>query len=124
MASAVGAIGGAIIGGISSDRASKRAARGTRRATRAQERMFDRQLEFLREGRETARADLQPFREAGVSALGQFQEILRDPSALAEDPGLQFLQQQGQRQVESSGAARGMQLSGRTLGNLRSESVV
>lgn len=119
MASAAGAIGGALIAKRATDKASRRAQRGTAAATRAQERMFDRQLEFLREGREQATERLEPFREAGVGALQQYRNLLEDPTALAEDPGLQFLQQQGQRQVESSGAARGMQLSGRQLGNLQ-----
>lgn len=59
-----------------------------------------------------------PYQEAGLAALGRYQDILADPSALADDPALQYLQQQGSERVESSGAARGTQLSGRTLEEL------
>lgn len=119
----MGAVAGAVVSGVMAKQAADDAAEsrraGQRRALTAKERMFDRKLEFLREGREQAQERLQPFQEAGVSALQQYRNILEDPSQLAESPGLQFLQQQGQQQVESSASARGMQLSGRTLGDLQ-----
>lgn len=100
-------------------KASKRSAKGAARAAQIRRESMDDQLEFLRESREQSRSDLQPFRQAGVGALQQYQNLLEDPSQMAESPGLQFLQSQGQRQVESSASAGGMQLSGRTLGALQ-----
>lgn len=73
---------------------------------------------------EQDRADLQPYREAGYTALGQLGQgttaggafnrdfTMADYSA---DPGYQFRLEQGQRGVEASAAARGGVLSGGTL---------
>lgn len=123
MGSAAAIAGGSIAGSLISKEASEDAAasrrKGTQAAIRSREKMFDKQLEFLREGREQAQQRMEPFREAGVSALQQYRNILEDPSALQDSAGLQFLQQQGQQQVESSASAKGMQLSGRTLGDLQ-----
>jgi len=59
-----------------------------------------------------------PFQEAALAALGRYQGIQSGEIDISQDPALQYLQQQGQQQVETSGAARGTQLSGRTLEEL------
>jgi len=76
-----------------------------------QEDIFD----WTKETWEAQQADIKPYQEAGLEALAKYQAIQADPDALADDPTLQFLQRMGQEQVESSAAARGTQLSGRTL---------
>lgn len=73
---------------------------------------------------EQNRADMEPWRAAGATALGQLTagtgaggEFNRD-FTLADfnaDPGYQFRQQQGMRGVEASAAARGGLLNGGTL---------
>lgn len=54
----------------------------------------------------------QPYAEMGAGAIPQYQEALASPINLKEDPGYQFGLSQGVEALGSSGAARGMQLSG------------
>jgi len=72
-------------------------------------------LDWTKEQWEQQQAQIAPFQAAGLEALSRYQAIQADPTALAEDPTMQYLQRVGQEQVESSAAARGTQLSGRTL---------
>ncbi len=68
---------------------------------------------------EQNRADQQPWMDAGKTALGQLQDpyMSRQFSAqdFVKDPGYDFRMQQGQRNLESSAAARGNLNSGATL---------
>jgi len=60
----------------------------------------------------------QPFVEAGGRALGSYEEAISQPFTAADmeiDPGYQFRLSEGIKGIENSAAARGMQLSGRTL---------
>lgn len=61
----------------------------------------------------------QPYREAGTSALQQYQGLLSNPSAIYSDPTYQAMLAQGTKALEGSAAARGTQLSGRTLAGLQ-----
>lgn len=65
------------------------------------------------------RSDQQPWMDAGKTALSQLQDpyMSRQFSAqdLVKDPGYDFRMQQGQRNLESSAAARGNLNSGATL---------
>lgn len=67
-----------------------------------------------REMYEQGRADLAPFREAGLGAIGRYQELLRDPSKVKETPGYQFRMEEGLEGVMRKGAAGGKLFSGET----------
>lgn len=96
--------GTSIIGGILGSKASKDAARmqadAANRATEMQWKMF-----------EKSRADQEPWRQAGITALSQ----MADPSFMKtfsmadfqQDPGYGFRMQEGQKALERSAAARG-----------------
>jgi len=60
----------------------------------------------------------QPFVDVGTGALPGLTDAINTPftaESMMEDPGYQFRFEEGLKGVEASGAARGMQLSGRTL---------
>lgn len=66
---------------------------------------------------DTQRADAQPWREAGTSALSQ----LSDPNFgkdLTMDPGYQFRLDEGNKAINAAAASRGMGNSGATLKSL------
>lgn len=58
------------------------------------------------------RADWAPYRDAGVSALGQIQGLLKDPSSIASMPDYQFGLSEGTNALQNSASARGMTYSG------------
>jgi hypothetical protein len=65
---------------------------------------------------EQARADLQPWRQAGERALQKLEsKIDAGPGDFETSPGYQFRLEQGQRALDSSAAARGGALSGRAI---------
>lgn len=96
-----GLIGGALIGGVSANSAAKKQAGAANQALDAQERMY-----------QQARADLQPFTQAGTNALATYADQVNQP--FEETPGYQFRLQQGLDAVEASRAARGGLFSGAT----------
>lgn len=62
------------------------------------------------------RADLAPWREAGVNALAQLvSKVGAGPGEFTTSPGYQFRLSEGQKAVERSAAAKGKQLSGATM---------
>ena len=66
--------------------------------------------------RDRAKAALNPWRQAGVDALGRIQEkIEAGPGDFEGDPGYQFRLEEGQKAIERSAAARGGVLSGRAV---------
>ncbi len=65
-------------------------------------------------GTRQARADLAPFKEAGLGALGRYEELLRDPSRVRETPGYQFRLQEGLEGVMGRGSAVSKLFSGET----------
>lgn len=86
---------------------------------------IDTQREFYR----IADEKLQPFVEQGLFAMDEYASMLGIPNSqgelvpydvadLRETPGYQFQFEEGQRAVDSSGAARGTQLSGRQMKEL------
>jgi len=99
VAGALAVAGGAqAIGGIASAGAAER---GADKATAAQREMFD-----------IGRADLTPFREAGLSAIGRYQDLLRDPSKIRETPGYGFRLQEGLKGVAGVKGMQGKLFSG------------
>jgi hypothetical protein len=114
---AAAVIGGAVIGGVASSSASKNAAGAQANAANQANAT---ELAQYNQNRE----DAAPWREAGVTALGQLAtgtanggEFNRNftMADFNQDPGYAFRQQQGQRGVENSAAARGGLLNGGTL---------
>lgn len=106
---AVGVVGGA----LSSRSAAGAQTDAANQANQTQLAMYEQQ-----------RADAEPWRQAGMTALGQLGtgtaaggEFNRNfgPADFQADPGYQFRQQQGQQALERSAAARGGLLSGGTL---------
>lgn len=86
---------------------------------------IDTQREFYK----IADEKLQPFVDQGLFAMDEYASMLGIPNAagelvpydvadLRETPGYQFQFEEGQRAVDSSGAARGTQLSGRQMKEL------
>ena len=107
-------VSSAVIGGVMSSNAAGDAAdaqvQSSQEANATQLKMF-----------EQNRADQEPWREAGVTALGQLGagtvdggDFNRDFTLadFTKDPGYDFRMQQGQRGLDSSAAARGGALSG------------
>lgn len=65
-----------------------------------------------RRGAAEARASLDPFRTAGLDAIGRYQDLLRDPSSIRETPGYQFRLEEGLEGVMRKGSAVGKLFSG------------
>lgn len=117
VAAAVG--GGAVVAGVAgaigADRAAKTQAGATREAIDEQRREFD-----------IGQANLKPFRDLAIPALGQLGAGLQPGGEfnkpfnfdITQDPGYQFRLSQGTTAIENSGAARGMQLSSANLKDL------
>lgn len=59
-----------------------------------------------------------PYAETGRVANDQYQHLLEDPTAVRSLPGYAFDQEEGQRAIDHSSAARGINASGRTLKDL------
>jgi hypothetical protein len=79
----------------------------------------DKNLAFQREMFNTIRADQEPFRAAGVSALGKLSPLMDykkfSMNDFMEDPGYQFRLTQGQQALDRSAAARAGLQSGAAL---------
>jgi hypothetical protein len=113
-----GLIGDALGDITGSTAAAEAAERGTRQAAEAQLAATEKNIEFQKwlwgEQKELAA----PYAAAGAAALPQLGEMARTPftaEMMEQDPGYQFRLSEGMRGIEQSAAARGMQLSGRTL---------
>lgn len=102
---------GDLVGGIVKGRAANKAAD---RQVEAGESA----IEFAKESRDIAREDLSPFRETGVTALGQLEGLVTDPQKqkefISDNPFFQALQQQTTENVLGAQAARGKLGSGGT----------
>jgi hypothetical protein len=115
-------VASAVIGGVVASDSSRRAGNAQKDAAALASQT---ELEQHRQNRE----DMQPWREAGMGALGQMTagtaaggDFNRDFTLadFTKDPGYDFRMQQGQRALDSSAAARGGALSGAAIkGSLR-----
>ena len=113
-------VGGTIIGGVVASKAAGKAAdtqsaaaryagdleaQASAEATEESKRQFD-----------LAREDYGLWRDAGKNALTDLQAFLKDPQASYEQgPYYNFLLSGGTKAIERSAAAKGQQLSGKTL---------
>lgn len=99
------------------------------RASNAQLSASDRATQVLQDQFNTTRADLAPWREAGVNALnditaglkpgGEFTNTFTSPEFnFQEDPGYQFRLEEGEKAIARAAAARGMNNSGATYKDL------
>lgn len=113
---------GAILGGIGAvgsilggkEAASAAEAGQAQAAALTREQMEQQQKQF-----EELLALGQPYRAAGERGLAQYEAYTQDPGAMYQDPAYQALLAQGMQTIEGSAAARGTQLSGRTLAGLQ-----
>jgi hypothetical protein len=110
-------VGSAVIGGVVASNSAKKAANAQ---TEASQLASQTELEQYYQNRE----DMQPWREAGVGALGQLTagtgaggDFNRDFTLadFSRDPGYDFRLQQGQQALDRSAAARGGALSGASI---------
>ena len=111
-------VGTAAAGAVVSYDASSRAASAAASGQRSAERLTREQLESQERQYQELLALGEPYRAAGERGLAQYEAYAQDPSAMYEDPAYQSLVSQGSRAIEGSAAARGTQLSGRTLTEL------
>ena len=102
-----GSIGGALISSSAAKKAAKAQTQSADQAIAEQRRQYD-----------LTRGDMAPWREAGGAAIGQLSDMLQPGYDYTASPGYQFRFNEGQRAVESGGAARGMLMSGGTLKDL------
>lgn len=110
-------VGSAVIGGVMNKNAASSAADAQVRSTEAANAT---QLAMFNQNRE----DQAPWRDAGVTALGQLTsgtgaggDFNRDFTLadFTKDPGYDFRMQEGQRGLDASAAARGGALSGAAI---------
>lgn len=110
---AIGSVAGGLIQGNAAGRASDAALVGQREAIAAQEKQAARAEAFMREQAGIARADLQPFRDSQLRAVGQLEGLA--------DPNNQIYQQQrdqATQAVQRQLAAQGLLRSNRQTAGL------
>lgn len=110
---------GNIVGELTGTNAAADAAvQGQRAASAAEERMFEKNMGFQREMWDWQKEQMQPWRDVGLSNLGQYQKELNSGFDYTADPGYEFRLSEGQRGIETAAASRGRSLSSATLRNL------
>lgn len=90
---------------------------GTTKAASAQQQAANNQIGLLSKMYEQNRADLAPWRQAGVGALGNLTNLTtpgKQFDAAMLDPGYAFRQAEGEKGINRAAAARGLWDSGRT----------
>lgn len=121
---AAAVIGSAVVGGVAANRGARTQANAARDASNAQLQAQREANDLQREMYNQNRADMQPWREAGMGALSQLTAGLNPGGefnrnfSMADfqaDPGYAFRQAEGQKAIDNSAAARGSSLSGATL---------
>lgn len=110
--------GAAVVGGIGLIGGTMQADAASG-AANTQARSADRATQLQREQYAQQRTDAEPWRQAGTRALagledGKFQETF-DMSKYQQDPGYQFRLDEGNKAINASAAARGMNNSGATM---------
>ena len=116
-------VGSAVVGASASRSASKTQAQAASQAADVQKQVADQQVELQREMYEKTRADQEPWRQAGVNALGVMQRTAGNvPGAFKfgadqfqTDPGYAFRLAEGRKALASTARARGGLVSGQTL---------
>jgi hypothetical protein len=106
---------GAIIGAVASVGGALLGSSAAKKAANAQVQSGQMAIDESRRQYDQTRADFAPWREAGGQAIGQLSGMLQPGYDHTTSPGYQFRFNEGQRAVDSSGAARGLSMSGGTL---------
>ena len=101
---AAAVVGSALIGAQASRSAAKTQAQAARESGDVQREIFERQVELQ-----------EPWRQAGVNALGRLGTGFTGEVDLRDDPGYAFRMSEGMKGLERSAAARGGLLSGGML---------
>ena len=118
---ATAVVGSAIIGGVVASKAAGKQTGAAESAAETSAGASQYAADLQQKQYEQTREDLQPWREAGVNALGQLTTGTQAGGALIrpfamedyqQDPGYQFRLDEAQRALEGSASARGMVLSG------------
>lgn len=117
----VGDLIGDVFGGITG---ANQAAEGADKAANAQIQAAREANQLQKEMYDQNRADMAPWREAGMGTLSQLVAGLQPGgdfnrsftmNDFQADPGYSFRQSEGQKSIDNSAAARGSSLSGATL---------
>lgn len=117
----VGDLVGDVFGGITG---ANQAAEGADKAANAQIQAAREANQLQKEMYDQNRADMAPWREAGMGTLSQLVAGLQPGgdfnrsftmNDFQADPGYAFRQSEGQKAIDNSAAARGSSLSGATL---------
>lgn len=111
-------VAGAIIGGAASIGGSLLAGSAAKSAANTQAAAAMHAADLQNQQYQQTRSDLAPYRNAGTGAVGSLADMLKPGYDYTTSPGYQFRFNEGQRAIDSSGAARGMAMSGGTLKDL------
>lgn len=109
---------GTAIGAIASIGGGLLGASGARKAAEAQAAAVNNGITAIQDQAKIGRADLAPWRTGGAQAFGQLSDMLQPGYDYTASPGYQWRFNEGQRAVDSSGAAKGLLLSGGQLKDL------
>lgn len=121
---ATAVVGSAVIGAYASNKAGKAQAQAAGEASDAQLQAQRESNTLQKEMYDQNRADMEPWRNAGMGSLSQLVTGLKPGgefnrnfgmSDFQADPGYAFRQAEGQKSIDNSAAARGSSLSGATL---------
>jgi len=121
-------IGSAVIGAAGSYLEGKKAAEGYEKGQKASLALGRENLDFQKEVYEQQREDIQPWREAGESALTELNDMIRfndiDPGEFKfefnqDDPSYQFRFNEGLKAIENRASARGNAMSGAQMKGLQ-----
>ena len=88
-------------------------------AAEAQELGFQNSINTYEDAQVRARDDLSPYTRVGKVSTNRLLDLIKGDFDMSGTPEYQFLTEQGNRAVDSSGAARGMALSGAQLKGLQ-----
>lgn len=112
-----------IFGFISDLFGGGKAAKASTQAANVQAKAGQQAIDVTRESRDMARTDLQPFRDAGQSALPGLTSLVNDPNAqynyVKESPFYKLLADDAQSRLFANQAARGKVGSGETANALQ-----
>lgn len=111
------AIAVAVVGGVATVAGAYMQSQATKDAADAQVKAADKSLNAQRDMYSQTREDNEPWRQAGIKALGDIQNgnILTN---FQGDPGYAFRMQEGQKAINAAASARGMSNSGGALKSL------
>ncbi len=109
---------GALLGGALSLGSSLLGSSAAKSAARAQGEAVQRGVTAVDHATQQGQEYLAPSRQLGTQAIGNLSDMLSPGYDYTMSPDYQFAFDEGQRAIDSSGAARGMSMSGGTLKDL------